>query len=142
MHSLRVVEELCGRTSEKGGTPRSRNRRWWTEEVAKAVGGSGMTECIRDRGEQPPTCMARRRRQPGGRWTEHGAVWRKNCMYRTFDEDGSKNIIFKMARDRTEDGRDVKRGAVIKDNNGRLITESNEVFRIWAAYFKLLLNGN
>ena len=35
-------------------------------------------------------------------------------------------MIFKMARDRTEDGRDVKRSAVIKDNNGRLITESVE----------------
>ena len=35
-------------------------------------------------------------------------------------------MIFKMARDRTEDGRDVKRGAVVKDNNVRLITESVE----------------
>ena len=51
-------------------------------------------------------------------------------------------MIFKMARDRTEDGRDMKRGAVIKDNNGRLITESKEVLRIWAANFKELLNGN
>ena len=47
-----------------------------------------------------------------------------------------------MAWDRTEDGRDVKRGAVIKDNNGRLVTESKEVLRIWAANFKGLLNGN
>ena len=39
-------------------------------------------------------------------------------------------MIFKMARDRTEDGKDEKRGAVIKDNNGRLITESKEVLRI------------
>ena len=46
-----------------------------------------------------------------------------------------------MARDRTEDGRDVKRGAVIKDNNGRLITEIKEVLRIWASNFKELLNG-
>ena len=43
-----------------------------------------------------------------------------------------------MARDRTEDGRDVKRGAVVKD--GRLITESKEVLRIWAENFKELLN--
>ena len=50
-------------------------------------------------------------------------------------------MIFKMARDRTEDGRDVKRGAVIKDNNGRLITESKEALRIWASNFKELLNG-
>ena len=41
-------------------------------------------------------------------------------------------MLFKMARDRTEDGRDVKRGAVTNDNYGRLITESKEVLRIWA----------
>ena len=50
-------------------------------------------------------------------------------------------MIFKMARDRIEEGRDVTRGAVIKDNNGRLVTESKEVLRIWAANFKGLLNG-
>ena len=33
-----VAEELCGRTSGKGSTPRSRNQGWWMEEVAKAVG--------------------------------------------------------------------------------------------------------
>ena len=34
----------------------------------------------------------------------------------------------------------MKRGAVIKDTNGRLITESKEVLRIWAENFKELLN--
>ena len=63
-------------------------------------------------------------------------------LYRKLDEYGGKQMIFKMARDRTDDGRDVKRGAVIKDNNGRLITESKEVLGIWAANFKELLNGN
>ena len=62
-------------------------------------------------------------------------------LYRKLYEDGGKKMIFKMARDKTEDGRDVKRGAVIKDHNGRLITESKEVLRIWAANFKELLNG-
>ena len=36
-----VAEGLCGRTSGKGGIPRSRNQGWWTEEVAKAVGEIG-----------------------------------------------------------------------------------------------------
>ena len=51
-------------------------------------------------------------------------------LYRKLDEDGDENMIFKMARGRTEDGRDGKRGAVIKDNYGRLVTESKEVLRI------------
>ena len=38
---VEVAEELCRRTSGKGGTPRSRNQGWWTEEVAKAVGERG-----------------------------------------------------------------------------------------------------
>ena len=49
-------------------------------------------------------------------------------------------MVFKMARDKTDDGRDMKRGAVIRDNNGRFITERQEVFRMWAANFKELLN--
>ena len=50
-------------------------------------------------------------------------------LYRKLDENGSKLMIFKMARDRT----------VIYDNNVRLITESKELLRIWAANFKELL---
>ena len=46
-----------------------------------------------------------------------------------------------MARDRTEDGRDVKKSAVIKDSNWRLVTYSTKVLRMWAVYFKELLNG-
>ena len=62
-------------------------------------------------------------------------------LYRKLDEDGGKKMIFKIARGRTEDGKDVKRGAAIKDNNGKLITESKEVLMIWAANVKELLNG-
>ena len=54
-----VAEGLCGRTSGKGGTPRSINQGWWTGEVAKAMGEKRetwmMIEGMRDRGEQPPT---------------------------------------------------------------------------------------
>ena len=144
-----VTEELCGRTSGKGGTPRSRNQGRWTEEVAKAVGEKReawkMIECIKDRGEQPYTSLKHMygQKKKAARMAVDIA---RRCMeeelYRKLDEDGGKKMIFKMAGDRTEDGRDVKRGAVIKDNNGRLITESKEVLRIWAANFKELLNGN
>ena len=52
-------------------------------------------------------------------------------LYRKLDEDGGKKMIYiQMARVRTEDVRDVKRGAVIKDNKGRPITESEEVLKI------------
>ena len=36
-------------------------------------------------------------------------------------------MIYKMARDRNEESKDVKRGSVIKDKNGTLITDHNAV---------------
>ena len=46
----------------KGGTPRSSNQGWGTEEVAKAVAEKReawkMIEGIRDRGEQPSTSLS------------------------------------------------------------------------------------
>ena len=59
------------------------------------------------------------------KWKEKRAMGLEE-LYRNLDEDGGKHMIFKTAWNRTEDGRDVNRGAVIKDNNGRLITESKK----------------
>ena len=144
-----VAEELCGRMAGKGGTPRSRNQGWWTGEVANAVAEKRvawkMIECIKDRGEQPPTSLKHmygQKKKAARRAVDRARRSMEEELYRKLDEGGGKQMIFKTARGRTEDGRDVKRGAVIKDNNGRLITESKEVLRIWAANFKELLNGN
>ena len=103
-----------------------------------------MIEGIRDRGEQPPSGlwhMYGQEKKAARRAVDRARGSMEEELCRKLDEDGVKQMTFKMARDRTEDGRDVKRGAVIKNNNGRLITESKKVLRIWAANFKELLNG-
>ena len=116
--------------------------------MAKAVGEKWeawkMIECINDRGEQPPTSLKHlygQKKKAARRTVERARRSMEEELNRKLDEDGGKKMIFKRARDTTDDGRDVKRCAVIKDNNGRLITESKEVLRIWAANFKELLNG-
>ena len=103
-----------------------------------------MIEGIRDRGEQPSTGLKHlygQKQKAARRAVDRARRSMEEELYRKLDEDGGKKMIFKIARDRTEDGKDVNRGAVIKDNNGRLITESKEVLRILAANFKELLNG-
>ena len=44
-------------------------------------------------------------------------------VYSKLDEDGGKKMIYKMARDRDENSKDVKGGTVMKDRNGKLVTE-------------------
>ena len=48
-------------------------------------------------------------------------------------------MIYKKARDRDENSKDVKGGTVIKDRNGKLVTEQEAVLKVWESYFKALL---
>ena len=41
-----------------------------------------------------------------------------------------------MARDRDENNKDVKGGTVIKDINGKLVSEQEAVLKVWESYFK------
>ena len=45
-------------------------------------------------------------------------------VYSKLDEDGGKKMIYKMARDRDENSKDMKGGTVIKDRNGKLVTRA------------------
>ena len=141
-----VAEEPCGRTSGE--------RRYTEKQKPKMVDGRGgegrggkrgawkMIEGYRDRWEQPPTDL----RHLCDQKTARRAVDRARRsmgeeIYRKLGVGGVKKMIFKMARDRTKDGRNVTRDAVITNHYGRLITESKEVLRIRAAYYMELLNG-
>ena len=93
-----------------------------------------MIERIRDSGEQPSTGLkhmyGQKKKTADRRAVDRARMSMEEELYRKLDEYGGKKMIFKMAQDRTEDGRGVKRGAVINDNNGSLITESKEMLRI------------
>ena len=140
-----VAEEMYGRTAGKGG--RSKNQEWWTDEVARAVDEKREVwkkiETIRDRGEQPSVAMEHlygRKEKAARRAVDKARQKMEEELYKKLDEDGGKRMIYKMARDRNEESKDVKRGSVIKDKNGTLITDHNAVLHVWETYFKELLN--
>ena len=88
--------------------------------MAKAVGEKrkawNMIECIKNRGEQPPTSLKHlygQNKKAARRAVDKARRSMEEELYRKLDEGGGKQMIFKMARDRTEDGREVRRGAEI-----------------------------
>ena len=90
--------------------------------MAKAVGEKReawkMIEGIRDRGEQPSTGLKHlygQKKKAARRAEDRARRSMEEELYRKIDEDGVKKMTFRMARERTEDGRDVKRGAVIQE---------------------------
>ena len=52
-------------------------------------------------------------------------------LYRELDEDCGKKLIYKMARERNEDSKDVITGSVIKDKKGKLVTDRNDMLQIF-----------
>ena len=55
-------------------------------------------------------------------------------VYSKLEEDGVKKIIYKMARVRDDNYKDVKGGTVIKGRNGKLVTDQEVVLKVWESY--------
>ena len=61
-------------------------------------------------------------------------------LYTKLDEDAGKKMIYKMARHRNEYSKDVMGGTFIKDRNGKLVTNQEEVLKVWEGHYSELLN--
>ena len=78
--------------------------------VGEKRGAWKMIEGIRDKGEQPPTGLRHlygQKKKAARRAVDRARRIMEEALYRKLDEDGGKKMIFKMARDRTDGGRDV-----------------------------------
>ena len=111
-----AAEELCGRTSGKGGMSRSSNQGWWTSEVAEAV-------C-----EKKEACkeIEKTKKRAAKRAVDKARRNMEADVYSKLDKDGGKKMLYKMAQDRDENSKDVKGGTVMKDRNGKLVTEQRQ----------------
>ena len=140
---LGAAEELCGRTSGKGGVSRCSDQVWWTSEVAEAVCEKKEAwkeiEKTKERGNQPDSRMIHTYGQKK-RAVDKAKRDMDTDVYSKLVEDGGKKVIYKMARDRDENNKGVKGGAVIKDTHWKLETEQEAVLKVWESYFKELLN--
>ena len=142
-----AAEELCGRTSGKAGISRSSNQGWWTSEVAEAVCEKKEAwkeiEKTKERGNELDARMIHtygQKKRATKRAVDKARRDIEADVYSKQDEDGGKKMIYKMARDRNENSKDVKGGTVMKDRNGKLVTEQEAVLKVWVSYFRELLN--
>jgi hypothetical protein len=61
-------------------------------------------------------------------------------LYARLDSREGDNDIYRMARQRDRDGKDVQQIRVIKDKDGRVLTEASRVLQRWKVYFEELMN--
>ena len=112
-----IAEVLCGRTSGKGASSRNRILVWCMEEVAKAVGEKEVwkrIEKIKYREGQSGVGLRHiygQKKNAARRVVDKARNDVENEVYNKLEEDGGRKRIYKFARDRDEDGEDMKGGS-------------------------------
>ncbi|KAK3515549.1 hypothetical protein QTP70_024397 [Hemibagrus guttatus] len=61
-------------------------------------------------------------------------------LYTRLDTREGEKDLYRLARQRDRDGKDVQQVRVIKDRNGRVLTSEESVQRRWKEYFEELMN--
>ncbi|KAK3535343.1 hypothetical protein QTP70_009353 [Hemibagrus guttatus] len=62
-------------------------------------------------------------------------------LYTRLDTREGEKDLYRLARQRDRDGKDVQQVRVIKDRDGRVLTSEESVQRRWKEYFEELMNG-
>ncbi|KAK3564490.1 hypothetical protein QTP86_022780 [Hemibagrus guttatus] len=61
-------------------------------------------------------------------------------LYTRLDPKEGEKDLYRLARQRDRDGKDVQQDRVIKDRDGRVLTSEESVQRRWKEYFEELMN--
>ncbi|KAK3533185.1 hypothetical protein QTP70_013590 [Hemibagrus guttatus] len=61
-------------------------------------------------------------------------------LYTRLDTREGEKVLYRLARQRDRDGKDVQQVRVIKDRDGRVLTSEESVQRRWKQYFEELMN--
>ena len=61
-------------------------------------------------------------------------------LYTKLDEDAGRKMLYKMARHRNDYSKDVKGGIFIEDRTGKLVTNREEMLKVWKGHYIEFLN--
>ena len=134
-----AAAEVCGRTS--GKQLQEKETWWWNQEVQTAVKEKSIARRI---WEEDNNYQTREEYRQKNRLTKRMVAIAKGEAKREWYEmmetpEGEK-MIYRIAESRRRDRQDVGEVGIIKDENGNILIEEEEVKRRWKDYFTQLLN--
>ncbi|KAK3524911.1 hypothetical protein QTP86_011511 [Hemibagrus guttatus] len=114
---------------------------WWNEEVQDSVQRKRLTEkkWDMDRTEenrQEYKELQRRLKREVSKAKQKAY----DELYTRLDTREGEQDLYRLARQRDQDGKDVQQVRVIKDRDGRVLTSEESVQRRWKEYFEELMN--
>ena len=61
-------------------------------------------------------------------------------LYQELDSKEGERTLYRLARQRNQAGKDVQQVRMMKDKDGKVMTDEESVLRIWKEYYKGLMN--
>ncbi|KAK3574719.1 hypothetical protein QTP86_015389 [Hemibagrus guttatus] len=117
------------------------------QKLRQALGGQVVlpddwettAEVIRETGRKVLGVSSGRRKEDKETWWWNEEVQDSIQRKRLDTREGEKDL-YRLARQRDRDGKDVQQVRVIKDRDGRVLTSEESVQRRWKEYFEELMN--
>ncbi|KAK3522082.1 hypothetical protein QTP70_024351 [Hemibagrus guttatus] len=117
------------------------------QKLRQALGGQVLlpddwettAEVIRETGRKVLGVSSGKRKEDKKTWWWNEEVQDSIQRKRLDTREGEKDL-YRLARQRDQDGKDVQQVRVIKDRDGRVLTSEESVQRRWKEYFEELMN--
>ncbi|KAK3543950.1 hypothetical protein QTP70_031858, partial [Hemibagrus guttatus] len=152
-----VVCRMTLMVCKKKRSETEKKTKWW--KLKKALGGQVVlpddwettTKVIRETGRKVLGVSSGRKKEDKETWWWNEEVQAQmevsKAKQKAYDElytrldtrEGQKDL-YRLARQRDRDGKDVQQVRVIKNRDGRVLTSEESVQRRWKEYFEELMN--
>ena len=134
-----VAKEVLGETSGKGKS--DRETWWWNEEVRQAIREKKEAKKRMDKDKNERTSKEyKTAKKSAKRQVAKAKSEACSKLYGDLEtKEGQKNI-FKVAKQRDKETKDIHHIKRIKDKNGVVIGKENEIRERWKSYYEKLMN--
>ena len=114
---------------------------WWSEEVQERIRKKRLAKKRWDmqRDEESKQYYKEMRREA----KKEVAKAKDNAydeLYQELDSKEGERTLYRLARQSHQAGKDVQQVRMMKDKDGKVMTDEESVLRIWKEYYKGLMN--
>ncbi|KAK3516864.1 hypothetical protein QTP70_027080 [Hemibagrus guttatus] len=114
---------------------------WWNEEVQDSIQGKRLAKKKWDMDRTEENRQEYKESQRSVKREVSKAKQKAyDELYTRLDTREGEKDLYRLARQRDRDGKDVQQVRVIKDRDGRVLTSEESVQRRWKEYFEELMN--
>ena len=125
----------------KGGIRKDKETWWWNEAVQGSIKQKKEAKKAYDRtASEGDKREYRKSRAEAKREVAKAKEEAYKELYNRLNTKGGEKELFRIAKQRDKSAKDIQHVRVIKDEQGRLITDEEEVVQRWKGYFENLMN--